>query len=124
MQNAISVAIRRPGLLTACVPGAPSAGPAPALSPAAEQRAEQQVLSIAAAGLVSAPIPAATGGNAYMLWALYDNLISLGKNYTLRPSIAERWELLPDGSTWRFQLRKDLTWPNGEKLTAADVDSP
>ncbi|GIW09979.1 MAG: glutathione ABC transporter substrate-binding protein [Dehalococcoidia bacterium] len=109
-------------LLTACAPGAPSAGPAAAPAPAAEQRAEQQVLSIAAAGLVSNPTPSASGGNAYMLWALYDNLISLGKDYALRPSIAERWELLPDGSTWRFQLRQDLTWPNGEKLTAADVE--
>lgn len=109
--------------LAACAPTAPTASPAPGAPPAAaEQRDDQQILRIGAAGLIANPTPWSTGGNAYMLWTMYDNLISLGKDYTPRPSIAERWELLPDNTTWRFFIRRDMTWPNGDKLTAADVE--
>jgi peptide/nickel transport system substrate-binding protein len=34
---------------------------------------------------------------------------------------AERWELSPDGLTWTFWLRRDITFHNGAKLTAEDV---
>ncbi|GIW07204.1 MAG: glutathione ABC transporter substrate-binding protein [Dehalococcoidia bacterium] len=113
-------------LVTACAPTAPSnpsAGPAPGgTTTAGEQREEQQILRIGSAGLIASPTPSSTGGNAFMLWTMYDNLVSLGKDYTLRPSIAERWELQPDNTTWRFFIRRDMTWPNGDKLTAADVE--
>ncbi|MFN8532552.1 MAG: ABC transporter substrate-binding protein [Dehalococcoidia bacterium] len=121
LRLAILIAI----FVAACAPSTqttPSGGPAPGgTTSAGEQRDEQQVLRIGSAGLIAAPTPSSTGGNSFMLWSLYDNLISLGRDYTLRPSIAERWELQPDNTTWRFFIRKDMTWPNGDKLTAADV---
>lgn len=54
--------------------------------------------------------------------AQFDALIDFGPNFTLKPAAAERWELLPDESGWRFTLRRDLTFSNGDRMTAADVE--
>lgn len=52
---------------------------------------------------------------------VYEPLIYLGSDYTLRPGLAERWELQPDGKTWRFFLRRGVQWHNGQPFTADDV---
>lgn len=36
------------------------------------------------------------------------------------PGIAERWEQSADGRTWRFFLRPDARWSNGDPVTASD----
>ena len=43
-----------------------------------------------------------------------------GKTKKIVPVLAERWELL-DSQTYKFYLRKDVKFHNGEPLTAADV---
>jgi peptide/nickel transport system substrate-binding protein len=52
---------------------------------------------------------------------IYERLIHLDENYQLKPSLAERWELLPDGRKWRFYLRKGVTFHDGSPFTAKDV---
>jgi len=37
------------------------------------------------------------------------------------PSLAESWEISPDGRTYTFHLRTNLVWSTGEPLTSADV---
>ncbi|WP_448523633.1 ABC transporter substrate-binding protein [Pseudothermotoga sp.] len=37
------------------------------------------------------------------------------------PELAERWEVSPDGTVWKFYLRKGLKFSNGDPLTAEDV---
>ncbi len=37
------------------------------------------------------------------------------------PGLAERWEITPDGRTYTFHLRTNLTWSTGEPMTADDV---
>ncbi len=37
------------------------------------------------------------------------------------PSLAERWDISPDGRTYTFHLRAGLVWSTGEPLTSADV---
>lgn len=39
---------------------------------------------------------------------------------TVRPGVAERWEVAGDGRTWTFRLRADARWSNGDPVTAAD----
>jgi peptide/nickel transport system substrate-binding protein len=51
----------------------------------------------------------------------FDSLLNFGKDFVVLPGVAERWELQPDGTTWRFSLRKDLVFGNGERMTADDV---
>lgn len=36
------------------------------------------------------------------------------------PGVAESWELSPDGLRWRFRLREDARWSNGDPVTAED----
>ena len=36
------------------------------------------------------------------------------------PALAERWEISPDGRTYTFHLRTNLTWSTGELITTAD----
>jgi oligopeptide transport system substrate-binding protein len=36
------------------------------------------------------------------------------------PGIAEHWEISPDGLTYRFHLRADAKWSDGEPVTSAD----
>jgi oligopeptide transport system substrate-binding protein len=37
------------------------------------------------------------------------------------PALAERWDISPDGKTYRFHLRTNLVWSTGEPITASDV---
>jgi peptide/nickel transport system substrate-binding protein len=52
---------------------------------------------------------------------VYEPLIYLAPDYTFKPGLAERWELLEDGRTWRFFLRRDVKFHDGKDFTADDV---
>ncbi len=43
------------------------------------------------------------------------------KTGELVPALAESFEILPDRKTYRFHLRQNVFWQNGEKFTADDV---
>ncbi|MCL6648808.1 MAG: ABC transporter substrate-binding protein [Chloroflexi bacterium] len=105
-------------LVAACAPPGPPTAPPP---PEPERRHHNQVLRVAAPALVSTPTPRASRSNVFQLWPLYDNLTRFGPDYEVRPSVAERWEVAPDGLSWTFTLRTDLTFSTGEPLTAEDV---
>src|SRR5712691_7736379 len=51
---------------------------------------------------------------------IYEPLIYLGSDYTLKPGLAQSWELV-NGITWRFQLRRGVTFHDGKAFTADDV---
>ncbi|WP_237213131.1 ABC transporter substrate-binding protein [Falsiroseomonas oryziterrae] len=40
---------------------------------------------------------------------------------TIRPGLAERWEVSPDGRLYTFHLRRDVTFCDGRPMTAEDV---
>jgi len=51
---------------------------------------------------------------------VYEPLVSLGADYSVRPGLAERWE--PVGpSTWRFHLRPNVSFHDGRRFGADDV---
>ncbi|MGH2704004.1 MAG: ABC transporter substrate-binding protein [Actinomycetota bacterium] len=51
---------------------------------------------------------------------VHDTLIILASDYSLKPGLAESWELI-EPSTWRFHLRKGVKFHNGQPFTADDV---
>ena len=58
--------------------------------------------------------------HAYNLIAdLYEGLLTTTADGRIAPGVASRWEVSPDGLTWRFRLRPDARWSNGERVTAA-----
>ena len=59
----------------------------------------------------------------YEIWTLqYDTLTSkAADDFETIPALAESWEASEDGLTYTYTLREDLTWSDGEPLTADDV---
>ena len=50
----------------------------------------------------------------------YEGLTSFNSDMELRPQLAQSWEN-PNANTWRFRLRQDVIFHNGQKMTADDV---
>ncbi|MGI6636547.1 MAG: ABC transporter substrate-binding protein [Christensenellales bacterium] len=51
---------------------------------------------------------------------IYDTLLTFDNHMTIQPRLAETWEKMDD-LTWKFTLRKDVTFHNGDPLKASDV---
>ena len=51
---------------------------------------------------------------------LFVGLTSYDASGQVTPGVAQSWQASPDGLTWRFKLRPNLKWSDGEPLTAAD----
>ena len=51
---------------------------------------------------------------------IYDTLVFLNPDGTLRPGLAEKWEFLSD-TAYKMYLRKGVKFHNGDEMTAADV---
>ena len=58
----------------------------------------------------------------HIISALMEGLISYHPTNDLEPEpgVAERWEHNADFTVWRFQLRANARWSNGEPVTAGD----
>lgn len=52
---------------------------------------------------------------------LYDGLVDRTDDGELLPQLAESWEVEDDGARYRFRLRDDVVWHDGEPFTAEDV---
>jgi peptide/nickel transport system substrate-binding protein len=62
-----------------------------------------------------------TAGSEMNTWAaIFDSLTRIDANAQVVPWLATRWEPL-DELTWRFELRRDVTFSNGEPFDAAAV---
>jgi peptide/nickel transport system substrate-binding protein len=51
---------------------------------------------------------------------LFDTLVQLGPDLTIAPALAQRWEV-NDPTTYTFYLTSEVTFHDGQPLTAADV---
>src|SRR5262245_35038688 len=62
------------------------------------------------------------GAEDVVLKPMYENLLTRDpKTGELAPMLAERWQVLDGGRTWRFHLRKGVRFHNGAEMTAEDV---
>ncbi len=53
--------------------------------------------------------------------ALFEGLTAIDERTSQPvPGVADRWETSADGLVWRFHLRPDARWSNGDPLTARD----
>ncbi len=52
---------------------------------------------------------------------LYDSLVFPEPDGSVVPCLAEKWTVSKDGLTYTFTLRRNVTFHNGDPLTAADV---
>jgi len=52
---------------------------------------------------------------------LYSGLTTLDHDMSAQPDLATEWTSNDDATEWRFTLRENVVFSNGDKLTAADV---
>ena len=67
------------------------------------------------------PANANDAGTVQLHLQLYAGLTRLDEDVEPYPSLAESWEVSPDGLTYRFRLRDGLTFSDGSELDASDV---
>lgn len=61
-------------------------------------------------------------GAGEIITMMTDTLVSMDwDGRTIRPGLAERWEVSPDGKLYTFHLRRDVTFCDGKPMTAEDV---
>lgn len=51
---------------------------------------------------------------------LFEGLLRLDAEGNVVPGVAARWQVSADGLTWRFFLRPEALWSNGDPVTAQD----
>src|SRR5262245_23421553 len=56
-----------------------------------------------------------------MLYAIHDAMAKAMPGNLTAPSLAESWQMSPDGRVYDFTLRKGVKFHNGDPLTADDV---
>ena len=77
-------------------------------------------------------VPTANDYSRLVAWNVYDRLVTHGTKplengavgydvAVMKPELAERWDISPDGRTIVFQLRQNATFHDGSKVTADDV---
>ncbi len=69
--------------------------------------------------------PAATSGvpEGRMMYALYEGLtVKHPETLEPMPGVAESWSISQKGRLYRFRLRPDARWSNGDLVTAADFE--
>src|SRR5437879_12336574 len=110
-------------LIVAVFLWAPPAAPGQAARPARRSEAPAGTLTVAVATFGNERwLPHLyVGAEDVVLKPLWENLLSRDGKGNLIPLLAERWQVLDGGRTWRFHLRKAVRFHNGAELTAEDV---
>jgi len=79
-------------------------------------------LGVAADALTIDPIASSDNPSIWTELLIYDQLVRPSKDGTkLEPGIAESWTVAPDGKEFRFKLRADAKFSDGQPVTASDV---
>ena len=91
---------------------------------ACSQRAERNPNTFVMSGSGDArrlnPIIANDTASATINDQVFNGLVKYDKDIKLVGDLAERWDISPDGKTFTFHLRKNVTWHDGVAFTADD----
>ncbi|MBP9094813.1 ABC transporter substrate-binding protein, partial [bacterium] len=67
------------------------------------------------------PVRGIDSGSYTAASLVYDGLVKYDRQMNLRPALAESFAISEDGLTYRFRLRPNLRFSNGQPLTTSDV---
>ena len=67
------------------------------------------------------PHKAVAAGTKEVLYNIFEGLVKPDKDGNLVPAVAESYEISEDGTEYRFVLRENVKFHNGDTVTAADV---
>ena len=110
-------------VLVALLASIAGAACAPAAGPTATKQREDRVLTQAVADLGDGilDITATQSAGQGILGCMFDSFLDIDSNGMLAPGIITKWEIAPDMLSWTFNVRKDVIFHDGSKLTAKDV---
>lgn len=87
----------------------------------AQQKAPLSILRVIDADNYD-PIRSTATSAAEVLYMLADTLVTVDFDMkTIKPGLAQSWSASPDGTSYTFNLRKDVKFCDGRPMTAADV---
>src|SRR5438093_8504797 len=122
------------GLLQACAPAAPSAPAAPAAQPPTAAPASKAAAPGSGSSSFKTPIVTQgvdpetldphfgeSGISANVFQNSFETLVHYDRKMNIVPVLAESWQVLDDKVTWRFKLRQNVKFQNGEPFTAEAV---
>lgn len=66
------------------------------------------------------PHKSSTVAEAHILRDLLDGLVTYDNHGAIVPGAAKEWSVSPEGTTYRFALRPEGRWSNGEPVMASD----
>ena len=61
-----------------------------------------------------------TAGSTNLIFDLFAGLVQYDEEMNIIPYMAENWQIDAEGRRYRFYLRRDATWSDGEPLKAQD----
>ena len=67
------------------------------------------------------PFVTTSGASSEVTEKIYETLIFVRSDGTYMPWLAESWDISDDAKTYTFSLYHNITWQDGEPLTAEDV---
>jgi len=54
-------------------------------------------------------------------WSIFDCLVAYDENLSIKPALAQSWDVSRDGLSYTFHLRPNVLWHDGQPFTADDV---
>ena len=113
-------ALSLPGLLAAC--GGSSKKSTSTAAASGAQRGGVFKMARNEEPLSFDPLIPSDNGSIWVLYNIFDQLTTVNADSTdVVPSLAESWDISPDGTIYTFKLRKGVHFSNGMPLTAEDV---
>jgi len=101
--------------------GGTSTTDAPSEAGPGEKRVTLRVAANSQSGGYPTPYGAIRGPGRLVSTYLFDTLAFPDVTGEPKPWLAESWESSPDGKTWTFTLRDNITFHDGKPLTSDDV---
>jgi peptide/nickel transport system substrate-binding protein len=94
----------------------------PPLTALAQPRKDSLVMAMALEPPGLDPTAGAASAIAEIVqYNVFETLTKIGSDGSVKPLLAESWEISPDLRTYTFQLRKDVKFQNGEPFNAQTV---
>lgn len=137
MLNVVIAAAMIAGLLVSCAPQAATEAPKPAQPDTAPAAADPTAVpAVVEASLNDTrplvvampndvttfePNEISTRSDSNIAEHMFDKLLNMNDDLELEPMLATSWEMLDDLKTWRFKLRDDVYFWDGEKFNAETV---
>lgn len=102
--------------------GAPDAGAAASQIPPSDRRRTLIIAMDQEPRHLNPLLKISTWGYRVSMYNVYEPLLRRDpKTHQVRPHLATSWSVSPDGKVYRFVLRSDVRWHDGQPFTSRDV---